>query len=381
MKIKQFVQSLPMFLAFGILTMPEIFSSSLYLILSLLLICPFIISNFFDILRKHKSLCFFFGYTVFFSVLNIPVANSGLGGTINFIVCFTMAIYLLENPRIASNLSFLYCIYIISFLWSRLVVGGDDPNIIYEENLGLSRNFPGYLLVAATSLWCFTKKEVYNTLPVLVPILAVILVFFINGRSSIGAIVLLTFVCIFLRGGNKFLHIMFLILLITIICFFYETIEDAVLMSRLVDEGTENSARDKLWVAYLSDLNPITFFLGIDSNSIPALQVYNGNPHNAFLNWHRRMGLIPLLFILYYCINSLKWYVRNKYIVFALVLSIYLFRIFFDSCSNSTFDFILYYMLLYPYFKEKFTTSNEILNNQINKKFICKILNITKLLA
>ena len=341
---------------------------------------PFLICNINGIYKKNKELYFFFLITIIFSIINIPFSNSGLGGTINFVVCFTMAFYLLKNPIIASNFTIFYCIYIIGFLWFHLVVGEEDAYTLYEENLGLSRNFPGFLLVAATSLWCFTKKETQNSLPLLVPILALILVFMINGRSSMGAVTALFFICVGLRGKSKLSLIIISFVIISALIYFYKDIEEILMMSRLAEEGADNHARDNIWKAYVSNLDFISLFLGVDTDTIPLIHSYDGNPHNAFLNYHRRMGLFPLLFLLYFCIKAIKWFIRKKSFVFAAVLLVYLFRIFFDSCSNSTFDFILYYILFFPYIKNDNSLSPKDLSIY-KKRFVSRLLFYFKVVA
>lgn len=381
MKLSSLVQSLLFFLAFCLLTMHEIFVSPLYIIVAFVLVMPYFMQRMLEVLRRKKQLSAFFFCTLVFSILNIPFTGSGIGGTINFIVCFTMAIYLLENPKTAVNFSLLFCMYIISFLWLRLVVGGEDPYTLYEENLGVSRNFPGFLLVAASSFWCFTKKEDLNKLPLAVPILAIILVFLINGRSSLVAVGLLLIVCLVMRGNSKVSFFVLLGLAIASVVYFYSDLEELFMMSRLAEEGADNTARQSIWGAYIYALDPISFIFGLDTESIPVLNAVGGNPHNAFLNYHRRMGLIPLLFIIYFIIKSLRWFLHKKELAYAFVLVIFIFRIFFDSSINTTYDFIFYYMIFYPFFKEG-RDSNKFEEIKSHRKGVKeRIVNLIKLIA
>ena len=338
------------------------------------MITPYLISNVPNVLRRNKKIKIFFILTIIFSLINIPVTGNGFGGTINFIVCFTMAIYLLENPHVAANFSFLYSIYIIGFLWQHMIVIGEDAHALYEENLGLSRNFPGYLLVASTSLWCFTKKETMGWLPLSIPVLAIILTYLINGRSSFAASIMLLLVCLAMRGNSRRTFFLFLGLTVALIIYYYNDIVDLYQLSRLSEEGSDNTARHKIWSAYFNNLDLVSLMFGLDTKMVPVIHSYADNPHNAFLNFHQRMGLFPTAYLLFFICHAIKWFVHNKNIVYAMVLSIYIFRIFFDSCCNSTYDFILYYMIFYPYMKEPGLASGTTPNTLSGKKGLLKRL-------
>ena len=68
-------------------------------------------------------------------------------------------------------------------------------------------------------------------------------------------------------------------------------------MSRL-SEGVESS-RFQIWSSYFEHMDFPNFFLGCDSANFPIIKQYDGNPHNAFLSFHHRMGIIGFLTFIY----------------------------------------------------------------------------------
>ena len=114
------------------------------------------------------------------------------------------------------------------------------------------------------------------------------------------------------------------------------------------------SSRFHIWASYFNHLSLETTFWGPETNDIPIVRDYSGNPHNSFLNLHRRIGLIPLvLFLIISIISMIKYFIHKKYYIIFIILIIYS-RIFFDSdCFIGPYDFVLYTIVFYSLIKYK----------------------------
>ena len=335
-------------LAFIIFSFPEIFNGNAYLILGIALVSPYGI-NYISKKKKYIRCPLFFLFYVFFgSLMNLLNTSNSIGGSILLFGVFFLALFFIENVKTGMIMSALYLIYLYLFLYKNIFIEGTDPNFIYEE-LGLSRNHPGCLIVSFLCFYAFLKYMVMGKLPLILPILGVILTFSLEGRSSFG--VTIAFVCLVFRSSKKSHLIFYLFLLIGVLSYFWEDLMGFYTLSRLSEKGTDNSARDVIWSAYFSNIDLFSCILGLDAENVKGLSVYGGNPHNSFLNFHRRMGLIGLLALLWIMVFSIKKYLKNKQYIPIIFIFLYIVRIFFDTVLVSTFDFIFFTMLFYSTIK------------------------------
>lgn len=118
-------------------------------------------------------------------------------------------------------------------------------------------------------------------------------------------------------------------------------------MSRL-SEGVESS-RSSIWSAYFKYMDFSGFLLGCDSAHFPIIKQYAGNPHNSFLNFHHRMGIIGFMTLLYIIFASMKKYITLKRWNIMILMLFLMGRMFFDACIVSNHDYIFYSFMFLPF--------------------------------
>ena len=336
------VKLLPM-ISLLLFSFGEIFCGTKYIIIVFLFVIPFVIS-FFSKYGYNRYLLNFVLLVFLGSIFNLFFTKNGIGGTILFLANVALALFCLTNMKYVKYLSLLVLCYNLIFLYNKLFIELVNPNYIYE-NLGLSRNHPGMLLVIWTSFWGFSKYLTEKKVSIVLPILSVVIAFFLEGRSSLGVLLVLSVVSLCVRN-SRYIYIV-IILLLSLLCIYWDVILDVYMMTSFSENSLESS-RFSIWQTYFESLDLISFFGGLELSEIPLIRSYGNNPHNAILNFHYRMGILGVISIIAIIISSFKKYIRISCYIPILYLSCLIVRFMFDSCINTTYDFILYTMLFYP---------------------------------
>ena len=353
--IKLLCDILPMF-ALIIFSFGEIFVGTKYIIIGFLCVLPFFIS-YFKKFGSPKYIVLFYVATLIGSLANLLTTQNGIGGTILFMTTLPLAIYCLTHLSIIKYVSLIVLIYNLLFISTKIFIEYINPEYIYES-IGLSRNYPGYLLVVWTVLWSFTKYVTERKISIILPVLSFILSFFLEGRASMGILFFIAIISCYLRNKNTIY--LFPILVIFLVYRYWEELVILFEMTRFSNESFDTSRFD-IWGAYFKALNIPSLFFGLDTTTVPILAEYGGNPHNAFLNFHYRMGIAGLGSLLYVMATSILTYLRKKEIFILMLLFALIGRFSFDSNLNVTYDFIFYSIVFYPLIKQTevtYTKSN-----------------------
>lgn len=283
------------------------------------------------------------------SILNLFVTQNGIGGTINFIACVGIALYCVNNFKPSGFLVVLICIYLMYFVYKAIFIDLIDTNLIFE-NIGLSRNYPGFMLVIFISYWGFVKYKCYQSYPFFLPVCALLLCFLLEGRASLGIMLGICVLTIYYHGKKYTLW--FLLVIIVALLHYWQNILEFMSFTRFASAGMETS-RSVIWKAYFDALDLPSLFFGLDTLSVPMLKSYGGNPHNAFLNFHSRMGLLGLLALAVLIIKSINAMLKNREYVLVFYLVLLLGRFYFDACIGGPTDYLFYTMLFYPMIRKK----------------------------
>ena len=143
-----------------------------------------------DMLRsKNNGFKIFAIFVTIGSVMNLISTSYGVGGTIIFFVCCGITYISFKNLKVFFEVTLILCIWLISFLYYKLIVEGTVNGDIFLD-YGLSKNYPGSLLVMFNCLWAFWKHMRYKKLPLLLPLLSTIMCFLLDGRSSLICMIL-----------------------------------------------------------------------------------------------------------------------------------------------------------------------------------------------
>ncbi len=247
--------------------------------------------------------------------------------------------------RNVKYLALLVLLYNTTFLFEKIFIEMVNPNYIYED-IGLSQNYPGILLILWSCFWGFCKYLTERKVSVIVPILSCFLAFFLKGRSSLGILLFLSVMSLCLRN-KKYVHILLLIGS-GLIYMYWDVVLDIYLMTNFA-EYSLGSSRYNIWRAYFEALDFISLLGGLELSNVPLIHSYGNNPHNFLLNFHYRMGFLGVIALVSLAILSIKKYINKNDYIPLLYLVCVIIRFMFDACINSTYDFILYAMLFYPF--------------------------------
>lgn len=320
-----------------------IFNGNIYIILGFFLILPYLVKH---VLQISSNKWIFIPVAMIFvgSILNLPFTQNGIGGTLNFIACVGIALFCVNNLELSGLLAVAICISLMSFVYNSMFVNMVDANSVFEE-IGLSRNYPGFMMVILVTYWGVVKYKCFDSYPLILPICALVLCFFLEGRASLGVISAICALVIFYRGKRYIF--LFLLVLVAALFHYWQDIITIFSLSRFATEGIETS-RSLIWKSYFEALDIPYLFFGLDTLSVPVINNYGGNPHNAFLNFHSRMGLFGLIGLIILIIKSIKDLIRRKEYVLIFYLILLLGRFFFDACIGGTTDYLFYAMLFNP---------------------------------
>jgi hypothetical protein len=133
-----------------------------------------------------------------------------------------------------------------------------------------------------------------------------------------------------------------------LVYYFWDSIVDYYELTSLASKGTDASSRSVLWKSYFDHLDFISIFFGLDTQNLPYLIEKGGNPHNSFLSFHRRMGLLGFCVLLYYIIKEFRVLIKKKMFVVLVFNAILILRMFFDGMLVTAEDFFILTLFFMP---------------------------------
>lgn len=326
-----------------LLSFVTVFKGIIFLIVALVLVSPYLCRKM-PAIKRNKDVLLFFILVFVGSILNLINTHNGIGGTINFIVSISVALFCIENINYSRYFVLFLCLYTIYFIYNNVFVLSENIEKVFDD-VGLSKNYPGFIMVACCCYWSSFKYVTNREMSIILPILCTVFAFFLDGRSSLGIMFMLSMYCLFIKFKQKI--ILFIMIIIVVLSFYMDDIMTYYSLTNLSESGME-TARYKIWSAYIDNLDFTSFFFGLDTLCVPLLKNYGGNPHNAFLNFHYRMGILGLFGLLFIIYKSTIKLLKSKSYVLLVFLLFLLGRIFFDACIGSSTDYLIYSLILYP---------------------------------
>jgi hypothetical protein len=247
--------------------------------------------------------------------------------------------------KVFFNLVFFICLGLVCFLYYQMLVLETVNGDIFLD-YGLSKNYPGSMLVIFNSLWAVWKYLHYKRMPLLLPILSTIMAFFLDGRSSLICMILITVLCFVDRGSKLTISLMILIFTFLLINYwgvitgFYE-------LTSISSRGLE-TVRSDIWKAYFDYLDFSTLLFGLDTQNLPVLKEFGGNPHNSFFSFHRRMGLVGLCMLFYVLMKGFRALIKRRLYVVLYFNIVLLVRMFYDGMLMTAQDFFIFTLFFLP---------------------------------
>lgn len=293
---------------------------------------------------KSNSLKIFTVLVLIGSFLNMMTTSYGIGGSLIFLFTCGITFSCLKHLKLFFAISLILCIWLVVFLYYQMLVLGTVNGDIFLD-YGLSKNYPGSMLVIFNCLWAAWKHMHYNKMPLLLPILSTIMAFFLDGRSSLICMVLITVFCFVVRG--KKMTLVMLAVFIALLTHFWSDIMDYYEMSTVYTRGMETD-RSIIWKAYFNNLDFSTVIFGLDTDHLPVIKEWGGNPHNSYLSFHRRMGIIGLGSLVFFLFKGFCETVKRKQVIVAFFFVVLLVRMFFDGMLTTAQDFFILTLIFIP---------------------------------
>lgn len=322
-----------------------------FLVFGCILSLPFLVDEL--VLRYDSSklyavvllVCFLVG-----SILNLLSTNNGIGGSLVVLGTFSVGLYCIHYLNKLRWFVFLILVFNLFFIIHGLFDTNGNANEIYEES-GLSRNHPGFLLILWISFYSYILKSSNKNIDIVIPIIVVVVSFFLEGRSSLAILLLISIVL--LMDYNRNLSLFICVFLILLIIIYWDNIMTLYELSSFEERGTESSRMTNIWPAYFKEMSFPWLIFGVDTMSVYEIAKWAGNPHNAFLNMHARMGILAVVAFFVVLYQSTKSYIYNEKYICVFFLYAILLRLFFDSeAFISPYDYVLYCMILYPIYQQ-----------------------------
>ncbi|WP_149276977.1 hypothetical protein [Pareuzebyella sediminis] len=279
------------------------------------------------------------------SLLNLFFTENNFGGSLTLLGNLLLSfLYINFNNKKLTLWVVLSYLITILFIGYHLFVLNTHENLIYE---GLSRNHAGFAVIFWTIFLLFHLKLNHNYLPLFPAIIALVLSFFLVGRTSLIVSSILLMVVFYYKFIER-PRILFIAMCIFIgLCYFlWLTLGTDIITNTNLDSGLD-TPRWELWQIYWENLNFLNLLTGVDVTHLPMYNEFGGNPHNSFIKFHSRVGIGCFFLVALYFVSAYKYLKKkNNYILWLLILLTM--RAFFDSdILIGNFDFIFFIVTFY----------------------------------
>lgn len=278
------------------------------------------------------------------TLVNLFFTKNNFGGSLTLLgSLFLSFIYFHANSKKLTLWIIASYLITLLFISYKLFILKIPANYIY---LGLSRNHAGFSLIFWTIFLLFHLKVTYNRFPIILPLISLILSYFLFGRTSIIVSALLLLVVFFYKFNNTRLKI--IAVTAFLICCYYLWLNFGFIVTEETNLGEGlDTPRWKLWRVYMENIDVVNLFTGIDVTKIQFYNLYGNNPHNSFIKFHSRVGLGSLVFIFLLFVSIFNYLKERQYYIFWLLILLIM-RAFFDSdILIGSFDFIFFIVTFY----------------------------------
>ena len=232
----------------------------------------------------------------------------------------------------------------ITFIGYHLFVLGTHENFIYP---GLSRNHVGFAVIFWTIFLLFHLKVNYNLFPPLLPLIGLVLSFFLVGRTSLVVSAMLLLIVLFYRLNNNPRVRIIALSLFLVFCYFLWVKFGSDLITETNLEAGLDTPRWKLWHIYWENIDFVNLFAGVDVTKLPMYDQYSGNPHNSFIKFHSRVGIGSIVFIVLFFVSIYKYLKEKENYIFWLLILLTTRALFDGDMFLGNFDFIFLIITFY----------------------------------
>lgn len=203
-----------------------------------------------------------------------------------------------------------------------------------------------FLQILYTTLFFVTR----GSLPLATSLFTFAISVLCHGRAGLIVAGALLVVSLAHRVLRKPLLLLFLaaaavVLVVALLAIPNSLVESALAGTNFYRRGFE-SLRSDMIRDYLAQIEPLSFFTGVNLSSIALIEGYNLNPHNSFLRGHSFFGIAYLVFIVILALSLVKGLLQRQFII-VFLLSLIIVRAFLDIVAF--FDLLDFVPLLLMY--------------------------------
>lgn len=284
------------------------FQSKTAQFLAVFLVFVYLLSEIYKNRKVGKN--YFIVFLLFFSILLPALLKFEFVATYAYfvieLILFLGCYFLISSPeRYLLILKIVFYSFVTIIFYFRIKYHGYDEPLSFVVEGSSQNGIPSYLIVllATYSFCCLVVK---NTIPILPAILTLVVAFWGEGRGSMivsMALLLLAILWFAMEGRNRnvigklVFYTGFSVVLAVVILNFSLIIGFLVSGTKL-SVGLLDVHRINILDSYLGSLNPLSLIIGKDYSGTIIEELYNGNPHVAFIRLHAFFGLFPLIVIL-----------------------------------------------------------------------------------
>lgn len=287
--------------------------------------------------------------------------------TLLYLIYAVLVAFVLTQSKIAL-LPIKITFYIIAayFLYQCIVL-----QVVVDEELFMfsaGGMMPSILLSIAVPIQLFDLRW-NKRIDLLPPLIIIVLSVYSISRTALICSFLYLFLNILMISfGNKKYRFLGVLFFLVVAIVGYKTLLQSLddlsaleIFTKFEKNGLDSSSRGNIWKVYLEELDFITFFFGRTVDKSHLILGF-ANTHNSFVQLHSQIGILALVFIIYF-IKVCFYYIRKNLYVFGLMLVLIL-RCSFDTLFFfNIYDFaILVFLLGY---KKQYNQNDDILKLSI----------------
>lgn len=329
-----------------LLALTDIMQTKVLLIASAILSLVIFIVSFPITNRKFLSQSMFFIVVLLITAtINLFFTQNNFGGSLTLAGNLFLAFLYIQfnDKKITPWVIGAYATTLL-FIAYHLFVLGTHENFIYQ---GLSRNHAGFAVIFYTIFLLFHIKVHYNFVSLIPPIIALVLSFFLVGRTSLIVSAMLFAVVFFYKFKNNQQLRYFAIVVCIVFCFLLWSKYGSDLISETNLDAGLDTPRWKLWAIYWEHIDFANLLTGVDVTKLPMYDQYSGNPHNSFIKFHSRTGLGSIIFLGTFSYALFKYVQQRQYYILWLLLLLTLRASFDGDMFIGNFDFIFLIVTFY----------------------------------
>lgn len=290
-------------------------------------------------LQRHTTA---FWLLLFIAFVSVQWLNSTLYFYPIFILSSAAFAYFLFHNTFDIRFVYTTLLFMQFYLLFRLICGA-DPETIFPDT---SRNYISVILLTNTAIVYIIDWKQFRNIRIWPALLTFLISIQSIGRAGIITSLFLLIAVLFeifqqKSKKEKIYYALFLLIpfLVGLLFFSQEIIHTLMhidFLERFLSRGITDGSRASLLRTYLDNLDMKNLLLGYDFSNDPLFIRFGLNPHNSFIDFHQRGGLLFFPALLLILVAMFKSLLHHR-LYFALFVTLLL------RASTDRFLFLTFY--------------------------------------